>query len=71
MSREFPDGILWYTKGTVVCKVKFPENQVCCRWCEFIKSESDMGRHRCRLTNEILYDIHDIGLDCPIVIDEE
>ena len=71
MSKDFPEGILWYTTGTITHKVSFPENQVCCRWCDFLKAESDMNRHRCRLTNEMIYTINDIGLHCPIVIDKE
>ena len=65
---EFKDGVKWYTYGTAVIQIAFPEGQVCCRWCPFCREESGLQRYWCRLTNKMIYN-PGAGLadGCPIV----
>ncbi|MEG2575775.1 MAG: hypothetical protein RSA41_07065 [Christensenella sp.] len=64
----FEKGVRFYTKGTVVLEVPFPEDEVYCRWCPWCRSERESSRHRCALTNEILYTLDFRSDGCPIEI---
>lgn len=65
----FEGGVRFYTKGIAVVGVAFPENQVCCRWCQFCRAEESMKRHWCRLTNNVIYNIEALGANCPIQLE--
>lgn len=65
----FEKGVRYYTKGTVTLRVAFPERQICCRWCPWCRSEKEVGRHWCRLTNEMLYNIDFRGDNCPVEVE--
>lgn len=55
MSSEFPRGVTYFTEGVLSLKVYFPENKVKCHYCPFCRSEGDLKRFWCRLTNDMIY----------------
>lgn len=66
----FENGVRRYTTGTMHIQVHFPEDEVKCFWCRFCRKD-DMGRHWCRITNEMLYNPQiGRGEECPIEIEE-
>lgn len=66
----FERGVKFYTKGIAVVEIHFPESEVKCTWCRFCRKD-DMGRHWCRLTNEMIYNpAAGLGEECPIVFKE-
>lgn len=65
--KSFKNGVSWYTDGKAVVDIHFPENDVCCSWCPFCRSENDLNRFWCRLTNTMLYNpFVNIASNCPI-----
>ncbi len=70
--RTFKNGVSWYTSGIAKVKINFPEDDICCKWCPFCRSENDLERFWCRLTNRMIYNPY-IGLsdDCPIEFESE
>lgn len=71
--KSFENGVLFYTTGSAVIKIAFPEDEVKCQWCPFCRSEGDLKRYWCRLTNNMLYYPYADGLPdtCPIILDEK
>lgn len=55
MSETFPNGVSYYTKGNVLLVINFPENKVKCQYCPFCRSENELKRFWCRLTNQMIY----------------
>lgn len=78
MAKQFDKGVRFYTSGIASVSINFPEDDISCHWCPHCRSESDLLRHWCRLTNNMIYNPYVIGLPetCPIkfekgvVIDE-
>ena len=69
MSKEFPDGIRYYTMAKATITVAFPENRVLCQYCPHCRAEQALGRYFCRLTGDILYTPFDgVGENCPLKI---
>jgi hypothetical protein len=68
---RFDKGIPWYTKATACIDVYFPEDEIKCRYCPFVKFLDGTNQHRCRLNDKILYSIEIIGRDCPLVFNGE
>ena len=68
----FEKGVSYYTKKKAVVEIAFPEDQIACYWCRYIRKD-EIGRARCRLTDEILYHTLTAGIgdDCPIEQGEE
>lgn len=67
----FEKGCTAYTRGIAHVEVWFPGEEIKCYWCRFCRKD-DMGRHWCRLTNEMIYDPQSgRGDECPIAIGEE
>lgn len=48
--------------------VSFPEDEVKCRWCPFLRHYNELERDRCALTDEILYSREFTGIKCPLTI---
>ena len=71
MSRKFDKGVAYYTMVDLSYQFGFPEDEVCCKWCRFLKHYDSMGRDKCALTDEILYSTEIRGLNCPLVIINE
>lgn len=68
MANEFKNGVLWFTKGTANIQVNFPEDKVACQYCPFCRSENDLKRFWCRLTNTMIYNpfIPELPENCPV-----
>jgi len=65
---RFDKGVLGYTFAECTIQVSFPEDEVKCRWCSFIRHYDGLDRDRCELTNEILFSKEIIGHNCPLTI---
>ena len=70
---RFDRGINYYTKGKAVIDVSFPEDAVCCQYCRFCRTETELKRYWCRLTNEMIYNPFSPyrGEKCPVVFEGE
>lgn len=69
MSR-FDVGVKWYTTGTITVPVHFPEDDIRCKWCKYLRADVNGERYKCTITNEILYTTATVGNDCPIEFKE-
>ena len=65
---KFENGVSFYTKAKINKTVAFPENEVCCQYCEFCRAEKEIGRYWCRLTNDMLYNpqARVLPRNCPL-----
>ncbi|MFR2018942.1 MAG: hypothetical protein ACLS27_10020 [Eubacterium sp.] len=63
-----PNRVSYFTDGEISLTVHFPEDKVKCHYCPFCRSESDLNRYWCRLTNKMIYNPYILGLpdSCPI-----
>lgn len=68
MARRFDSGVSYYTIGECEIQVNFPEDDVKCHWCPFLKHYDGMNRDKCSLTDEILISTEIIGHRCPLTI---
>jgi len=67
----FEKGVRFYTTGIASVAISFPEGDERCLWCRYCRKD-EMGRHWCRLTNEMIYNpAAGRGDICPIVFTEE
>lgn len=65
--KQFKDGVSFYTTGTATVRVHFPEDDVVCAWCPFCRSDGDLKRAQCRLTNDIIFNpFFGVADTCPI-----
>lgn len=55
MTNDFKYGVEYFTMAEIIVPVAFPEDKVKCRYCPFCRSESDLGRFWCRITNQMIY----------------
>lgn len=65
---RFDRGVTSYTFATAEIQVAFPEDEVKCQWCPFLKHYDSINRDRCELTDEILFSRELIGQRCPLTI---
>lgn len=64
-------GVSYYTKGTAVITVGFPEDKTVCQWCRFCRNEDSLKRWKCLLTDEyIVYPFITRGRECPIEMED-
>lgn len=70
--KKFENGVKFYSMGQANINVAFPEDDICCNWCQFCRAESDLKRFRCRLTNEMIYNpFVGISSKCPLSFESE
>lgn len=63
--------VSYYTAGTAMVQVSFPEDKVRCHLCFLCKHEDAFKRYSCRATGELLiYPFQGIGKNCPIIFHE-
>lgn len=67
---RFDAGVSFYDTGQITVTVAFPEGDRKCRWCRFCKQDNGI-RHRCTLTDRILYSTELIPDECPLTFKEE
>ena len=65
---RFDKGVDSYTFAEVTVQVAFPEDEVKCKWCRFLKHYDSINRDKCGLTEEILFSTELIGYNCPLTI---
>ena len=65
---RFDKGVTSYTFATAEIQVAFPEDEVKCKWCPFIRHYDSLERDKCALTEEILYSREITGYRCPLTI---
>ena len=68
MAKRFDTGVSYYTIAEVELQVNFPEDDVKCHWCPFLKHYDSMNRDKCGLTDEILVSTEILGMKCPLTI---
>jgi hypothetical protein len=68
MAGRFDKGVSSYTYADVTIQVAFPEDEVKCKWCPFIRHYDGLNRDKCSLTDSILFSQEIIGHDCPLTI---
>lgn len=73
MAEEFKNGVSWFTKGVASIPIYFPEDKMKCQYCPFCRSEGDLKRFWCRITNHMIYNPYCAELpdNCPIVFPDE
>ena len=52
---KFDGGIKFYTTGKAEVTVHFPENEVKCQYCPFVKWNNELHRGLCIITNRMIY----------------
>lgn len=65
---RFDKGVSYYTVAEAYIRVNFPEDDVKCQHCQFIRHNDGLNRDRCALTEEILVSREIIGFRCPLTI---
>ena len=68
MAKQFDSGVLNYTITSTDITVAFPEQEVKCQWCPFVRHNDGLNRNRCALTEEILFSLEITGHRCPLTI---
>jgi len=68
MAKKFDRGVSYYTIADLSMEIGFPEDEVCCKWCRFIRHYDNLDRDKCALTEDILYSRETRGHNCPLVI---
>lgn len=73
MAKKFENGVTYFTRGVALIAVNFPEEEVKCQYCQFCRSESDLERFWCRLTNHMIFNPMAAGLPewCPVELTGE
>lgn len=65
---RFDKGVTSYTFAEATIQVAFPEDEVKCRWCPYIRHYDGIDRDKCALTEEILFSREIIGYKCPLTV---
>ena len=65
---RFDKGVSYYTFADLSIQIGFPEDEVKCKWCRFLKHYDSMNRDKCGINDEIIYSTELIGQNCPLVI---
>ena len=68
---RFDKGVDYYTIGKVTFEVAFPEDAVCCRYCEWIRKTDDFGRFYCALNHKMVYGLDYQPETCPVVMETD
>ena len=65
---KFDKGVMFYTFAEATIQIGFPEDEVKCKWCPFIKHYDSLDRDKCGLTEDILFTREIRGHNCPLTI---
>ena len=65
---RFDRGVTSYTFAEATIQVAFPEDDVKCKWCPFIRHYDGLNRDNCSLTHDILFSTELIGQRCPLTV---
>lgn len=69
--KDFRQGVKFYTKAKLNFEFGFPEKETVCGFCPFVKNEYGLNRHRCLVTNNLIYSLDNREKDCPLIITGE
>lgn len=64
---RFDSGVMYYTVGHAQTEVHFPEDDVKCQWCPFLRADANGIRHKCGLTGNIIYGPGVLDARCPLI----
>ena len=71
-SPKYERGCVNYVRTVFPMEIGFPADHVCCKYCEFCRSENAGTRFRCSLTGEILFWYDQVtGERCPLDLPNE
>ena len=65
---RFDKGVTSFTFASAEIQVAFPEDEVKCKWCKFLRHYDGIDRDKCSLTDDILFSREIIGFNCPLTI---
>lgn len=65
---RFDKGVTSYTFADVTITVCFPEDEVKCKWCRFLRHYDGIDRDKCGLTEDIIFTREFVGQNCPLTI---
>ena len=65
---KFDKGVSYYTFADLSMQIGFPEDEVKCKWCQFLRHYDNIDRDKCAITDDILYSRELRGFNCPLVI---
>ncbi len=65
---RFDKGVTSYTACNLDINIYFPEDEVKCKWCPFLRHYDGLDRDNCQITHEILYSREFTGMKCPLTI---
>lgn len=65
---RFDKGVSHYTACNLDINVYFPEDEVKCRYCPFLRHYDNLERDKCSITNDIIYTREFMGHKCPLTI---
>ena len=68
MAGKFDRGVTSYTFAECTIQVAFPEQEVKCKWCPFVRHYDSLNRDKCAITENILYSTELIGFNCPLTV---
>ena len=68
MAGRFDRGVSYFTVAECEVRVNFPEDEVKCKWCPFLRHYDGLNRDKCDRTGEILVSTEIIGYECPLTI---
>jgi len=65
---RFDKGVTSYTFADATVTVCFPEDEVKCKWCKFLRHYDGIDRDKCALTEDIIFTREFVGQNCPLTI---
>lgn len=65
---RFDNGVTRYTTCNLDINIYFPEDEVKCKWCPFLRHYDSLDRDNCQITHETIYTREFTGLKCPLTI---
>jgi len=68
---KFDKGVSYYTFADLSMQISFPEDEIKCKWCPFLRHYDSIDRDKCGITEDILYSRDLRGVHCPLVIINE
>ena len=65
---KFDKGVMYYTFVEATIEFGFPEDELKCKWCPFLKHYDGIDRDKCSLTDRILFSREIRDIHCPLTI---
>lgn len=69
--KTFRNGVSHYTVGTLKTEINFPEDDVCCGWCDYLDKITRVDRYYCRVNKKTIYNPDRLAEHCPLIFEEE